>query len=161
LFVWSKDQRLLDQIVPEEDGSYRLENIPAGEYFIRRYPTRDADVILKVSLGDGENKELDITPENTSPESARPTGFRYVCVYTADGIALPDCEVSFPQVEHSPELRSSLGGKLLFMGKNAARHEMAVAYPGFKPVHQTLELRPLDMGPTGEDGFLRIFLQPE
>ncbi len=52
LKVWSKDQRLLGNIVPKEDGTYRLENIPAGEYLIRRFDTRDADVILTVSLAD-------------------------------------------------------------------------------------------------------------
>ncbi|HTU26156.1 MAG TPA: carboxypeptidase-like regulatory domain-containing protein, partial [Pirellulales bacterium] len=161
LYVWSKDERLLGFIVPKEDGSYRLENIPAGEYLIRRYPPRDSGVILRVSLKEGQNKELDITPENASRESMQPKGHRYVSFYTADGLTLPGCKLSFPEAEHPPAVQHWQDGRLLFVGPRDGRYEMTITYPGFKPLRQTLELRPIGMSAQKEDSYLRVFLQPE
>ncbi len=90
-----------------------------------------------------------------------PGAYRFVFIYSPNGIPLPGCEISFPGAEHPPELSSSQDGRLVFMGE-AGKYEMTVAYPGFKPVHQTLELLKPNPGvPIPSDQLVHIFLQPE
>ena len=159
LKVWSEDQRLLGVIIPRDDGTYRLENIPAGEYSIKAKDTRDADTLLKVSLRDRENKMLDITSESvTVPD--KPLGFVVVSPLSAEGMQIPGCEIRFDETTDPPALSSSQDGRMVFVGAPGL-HQATVAYPGFKSLHQNLDFKPTDKdGKAVGDVEQHIRLQP-
>ena len=159
LKVWSQDQRLLGQIMPKEDGTYRLENIPAGEYLIRRFDTRDADVIAKETLVEGETKTLDLSAADVPSEAMQRRGACFVLVYTPDGRPLPGCRFEFPGAARTPDLSSAQDGRVVYVDK-AGQYEATIAYPGFKTLRETLALKPTS-GPVPDADLLRIILRPE
>jgi hypothetical protein len=137
LKVWSSDQRLLGMIVPKEDGSYLLENIPAGEYVIKDKDARDADALLKVSLRDQEKKTLDITAENTATQT-KPRGFIEVYVVDANGITITGPQFEFDRADAPPTLSSSQDGRMLFVAAPGVL-QATITYPGYKSQRKAFE----------------------
>jgi hypothetical protein len=86
LKVWSADQHLAGVISPKSDGTYRLENIPAGDYLIRDKDTRDADVCSRCRCATANTKRWTLRPTVSlqqpsllglpSWKSSLPKGFR-------------------------------------------------------------------------------------
>jgi hypothetical protein len=144
LKIWSEDQRLLGYIVPKEDGSYRLENIPAGDYTIKEHDTRDAETLMNVSLKDGDSKLLDITPETVARPS-KPTAYATLRVFTPEGVPITGCDIQFEAAEHPPTLMSSQEGRLVFAGAPGT-YDASIGFPGFKTIRQKLELKPVKKG---------------
>ena len=144
LKVWSNDQRLLGGIVPKEDGTYKLDNVPAGEYAIKELDTRDAETLLTVSVRDGENKTLNITPETVASRTP-PTGFIDVRVFTPDGVPISGPDIRFEGSKPLPTLTSSQEARLVFVGSPGS-YDAEISFPGFNPVHRTLELKPVGKG---------------
>ncbi len=160
LKVWSADQRLLGGILPKEDGSYRLENIPAGDYAIKEHDTRDAETLLSVSLKDGESKTLDITPATIATPS-KPAGYAVLRVFTPEGVPIAGCDIHFEAAEHPPMLMSSQEGRLVFTGVPGS-YAATIGFPGFTSVRRTLELKP-ESNATGANAYVEshVHLQPD
>jgi beta-lactamase regulating signal transducer with metallopeptidase domain len=158
LNVWSKDQRLIDRITPKEDGTYRLEHIPAGNYSISDTNARDVEPLLSFSVQDGENKILDITPQTVAAPK-KPTGIAFVRVFTPDGVRITGCEVRFEGSEHPPTLKSSQEGRLVFVGVPGA-YDALIGFPGFKTIRQKLEIKSVKKGGGGEFIEAHIRLEP-
>jgi beta-lactamase regulating signal transducer with metallopeptidase domain/protocatechuate 3,4-dioxygenase beta subunit len=145
LNVWSLDQHLAGAIIPKEDGTYQLDNIPAGDYAIKEKDTRDSDTMLTISLRDGEHKTLDITSDMVTV-TTKPVGFAIVDVFTSEGVPIPGCEVQFDNVANAPELSSAQNGHMDFFGE-PGEYPVNIVYAGFKPLRWMLELKPV-----GNDG---------
>jgi tetratricopeptide (TPR) repeat protein len=145
LNVWSSDGRLAGAIMPTQNGTYQLKNVPAGEYVIKDKDTRNSPALLAVSLRDGEHKTLDITAD-TAKYDTKPYGFAVVDVFTSDGVPIPGCEFQFDDSANAPTLSSSQNGHMDFVGKPGG-HQVTIAYPGFKPVRLMLQFKPV-----GKDG---------
>jgi beta-lactamase regulating signal transducer with metallopeptidase domain/uncharacterized GH25 family protein len=142
LNIWSTDQHLAGTITPNSDGTYRLENIPAGDYTIRDKDTRDADALLKVSLREGELKTLDIIPDTVSV-TTKPVGFAILEVLTTDGVPLPGSKLQFDDAANAPVLSSAQEGRKNFVGTPGI-HVVTIDYPGFNPLRLNLDLKPVD-----------------
>jgi beta-lactamase regulating signal transducer with metallopeptidase domain len=145
LNVQSLDQHLAGTIIPKEDGTYQLDNIPAGDYAIKDKDTRDADTLLTISLRDGEHKTLDITSD-TVIVTTKPVGFAIIDVFTSEGVPIPGCEVQFDNVAKAPELSSAQNGHMDFIGEPGV-HPANIHYPGFRKFRLMLDLKPV-----GKDG---------
>jgi hypothetical protein len=146
ILVWSKDRQLFNTIRPKEDGSYRLENIPPGEYFLTRENLRDPEILLTFSLGDGENKSLDLTPENVATKRP-PQAVATIRAFTPEGVPLPGCEISFEGSSEKLTLRRVQDGGFAVKGP-AGNYPITIAYPGFQSLQRTIELKPAE--PDGE-----------
>ena len=138
LRLWSADLRFFGQISPKLDGTFKLENLPAGDYGIRREATRTAPVIYSLKLGDGENKQLELTCENTQ-KSVLSFGFLSVKVRHGDGIPLP-CEVEVTGTEGRLKPNSVQEGRSIFVGP-PGKYEVVVNFPGFMPVTRQVEMQ--------------------
>jgi hypothetical protein len=170
--LWSKDRQLMAHLVPKI-SRYEINNIPPGVYVLTRTNRRSADELVEVSLAENENKVLDLTPEIIPQKSTEATGYRFVYLYRPNGAPLVGCDIRFAGAE-SPDRIGSKDGKLIFSGDAGAKYEMTITYPGFKPVHQKLELLPVQINgqtvtenwakvfePVSERDRLRIYLQNE
>lgn len=150
LKVWSADGRLRAYIIPQDDGSYRLENIPAGEYLIRDKDTRNAPALLEVSLRDGEQRTLDLTPENVQSWDRRP-GFLEVHVYTSEGVPLP-CDVVLEGPAGRLTPHSKQYGRVSFF-ETPGTYKLVVGYPGFETFQRSVELKPVNEEGRPEKGY--------
>jgi hypothetical protein len=150
LKLWSADESMVGVIFPNEDGLYRLENLPAGQYLLKEKDTRDAETLLKISFTEGEAKTLDITPDMLDKSS--PLGFTSIRTYTTAGLPLAGCEVRFDNPADAPRLNGSQDGRMGFVGKPGT-YKATIEYPGFKPLPATVELKNVGSGGRLPDNF--------
>jgi hypothetical protein len=141
LKVWREDNRWMRYLVLGDDGAYRLEGLPAGNYLIRDKDTRDAPVLLTVALQEGEQRTLDFTPENVSLDQPR-LGFLEVFPYTSAGVPIP-CQVQLNGPDGTLEPHSSQYGRVTFVGPPGA-YTLSASHPGFAPSNREVDLQPID-----------------
>jgi hypothetical protein len=141
LNIWSTDQRFASVIMPANDGTYHVANIPAGDYIIREADTRDGEALMTVTLRQGEDKKLDITPD-TIAHSTKPVGFAILEVFTSEGVLLPGCNVQFDDATNAPGLNSEQDGRMHFVGTPGVQN-VTISYPGFNPLQLKLDLKPV------------------
>lgn len=160
--LWSDDRRLLAFIAANAEGTYKLEQLPAGRYMIRETDLRDTPVLLEFSLSEGEHKVLDLTPENITqpPPAPPPRGFVAISVFTTDGMPLP-CHLSVagPQGDVTPH--TSDDGRASFAAE-PGEYTLHVRHPGFKPVERAVLLRDLKAeGITAAESEVRVILEED
>jgi protocatechuate 3,4-dioxygenase beta subunit len=158
ILAWSKDRQLFNIIRPKGDGSYRLENIPAGDYFLTRDNLRDPEILLTFSLGEGENKSLDLTPAIVATKRP-PRAFATIRVFTPEGIPLPGCEISLEASSEKLTLSSVKDGGLSIRGP-AGNYPIAIAFPGFQSLRRTIEIKPPEPDGAITAPEVNLYLQP-
>lgn len=161
----AKDDRFTTDVVIERDGRFEATSLPAGDYSLavyRQLPNSSSTVTLtsEFSLRDRETKNLNLTPENMrSPEWK--DGVMSLYVFTSDGIPLPGCEVKLTGANGplSP-FYINPDGCIIFRGQPGT-YELAVKFPGFKPVTEQLELKIPDIRRSwADDSTRRVILSP-
>ena len=144
LKLWSRDRHLFRAIIPNDEGVYEVDNAPAGDYIVCAKDIRKSPVLMEISLGEGEQRTIDFTPQTVSPDLTR-RGFLMVRIVTPDGVPLPcDFVLNGPDGDLTPN--SSQHARLHFTG-TPGTYSLTVAYPGFKRLQRQVELVP-----TGADG---------
>jgi hypothetical protein len=157
--LWSEVRRLLAYLAPDEQGNYKLEQLPAGNYVIRETDLRDSEVLLEVPLREGENRVLDLTPETISrAPTPPPRGYLSISVFTTEGVPLPcNVGVTGPQGDLTPH--ASGDGRVSFMSE-PGEYMLHVSHPGFKPVDRAVTLREMKTdGNSAADAEVRILLE--
>lgn len=150
LNLWSSDGRLRATLIPDrDDGSYRMEHLPAGEYLVRKADTRDGHVIQKVTLREGEQMTLEFTPDTIVPDTST-RGFILVHPYTSNGIPLP-CHPRLEGPDGKLAPISTQNARIGFNGKPGT-HTLVIEYPGFETLRRQVEMSPVNQNgePTGE-----------
>jgi hypothetical protein len=156
--IWSKDRRLSGWLIPREDHTFEVVDLPAGEYFLTNKDTRDAQPVLEFSLADGEQKTLDLTPQVYSP-SATTTGMLTVHVFTDQGLLMSGADVTLSGPGGVLTPHSSQSGRLVFTGP-PGEYQLSAAYPGFESQQRTVTLKQLDPGGRPESDIeIRVHLQ--
>jgi hypothetical protein len=139
---WSHDGHLQGYGAVAKDGSYRIENLPAGDYRLVLHDTRDAEALVEFSVREGEHRTLDI-PKEAFASVMRPRGYLVVRVFSPEGVLLPACDVQLDGPQGRPVLSSSQHGSHGFVGK-PGMYELIVSYPTYRPIHRTVEMKPTD-----------------
>lgn len=145
LVMVSANEKIMVTLQPAEDGGYKIEHIPAGEYSIGRWSWSGKDVEvklpIKITLAEGENKKFDIDASNWDVAQQ---SFLSIQVVSENGLLLTKAEAwlegSIDDIE--PMHKSNQG-------------QMFVAEPGEYTLHTTCDgyeedvrnvsLEPMDM----------------
>ena len=138
LKLWSRDKRLLAVIVPNDEGTYAVENIPAGSFFLTDADTRNAAALIEVSLKTGEAKTLDLTTEVIKKKVQR-LGYRIFQVFTSNGVPLPGCKFQLTGSGRLLSPHTKQYGTQSFVG-DPGTYDLTVTYPGFRKLQRTVEL---------------------
>ena len=157
LGLWSKDDASHGNHA-SQDGTYRVDNVPTGDYSIRNNYGRGAVPLITVSVQEGENKTLDITPQTVAAPT-KPIGYVALRALTPDGVPIVGCDVRFDDGEHPPALLDYRDGRSVFTG-TPGPYAADIGFPGFKQTHRTLELNPAGKNCAPRYGEARIELQP-
>jgi hypothetical protein len=157
--IMSKDGRIL-AVLRGDVGTFHLENLPAGDYFVTDQFVRDPRPIVEFSLKAGEQKTLDLTPDVYSP-SPTDRGMLALRVYTPQGVPMAGFSASVSgrggELQPGP---SSGDGEVHFIGPTG-RYRLTVGYPGFQTVKRDVELKLLTPGAMSfDDVAVQVFLQP-
>jgi beta-lactamase regulating signal transducer with metallopeptidase domain/protocatechuate 3,4-dioxygenase beta subunit len=154
--LWSQNGRWMGYLRADSDGSYRMQNLPAGEYLIREKATRNAHVIYQVTLQEGERKTLDFSSDMFEPDPVT-RGFLSVHPYTSNGVPLP-CRPYLEGPDGQVTPHSSQRGRVTFSGKPGT-YTLVIDYPGFETIRRSVEMQPVNPegAPTG-DYRINVFL---
>lgn len=159
LKLWSEDKRLMSRVLPDEQGKFTVDHLPAGDYFLTEQDVRDSKKLLQFSLKKNEEKTLNLTPELIKKPSPKP-GFRVIKVFTENGVPLPGCEIQLESATGTISRHSQQNERQHFVG-TPGTYEMTATYPGFETRHQKVKL--ITSGADGsytKDVTLNVLLKP-
>ena len=136
----SRDGSMTAAIRRRGDGSYRIGNLPSGDYVIGR-AYGDAgrrSMILEVTLAEGEDKEVDIEVSQDSGKGY--DGYLVVNVVTDKGLLLPGTRVWLEGQGGIVESSYELDERRAF-GAYAGIYTLVAEYPGYRTVRQRVEIK--------------------
>jgi len=141
LTVWRKDKTVVGYIRPDENGDYKLDNLPAGEYLVGGNMLLDKGALLEFELAEGEQKNLDIdVPDIPKTEM----GSLQVMVVDENGVPLTAVNVwlqgSTGLIE--PIINSDQG--VYFVAK-PGKYTLQASFTGYKEVRQAVSVETFDL----------------
>jgi len=136
----SADQTLLAPIVPGTDGTYKIENLPAGEYEICQSLFDDMIPKATVNLADGQTTQFDI---DTSGWDSQARAFLRTVVTTEAGLLLSGAQVWLEGQAGVVEPVTQTSTSQLFAAEPGL-YTLHAAYPGFKEAVQEVLLDQTD-----------------
>ena len=143
----SKDGRWAGSIEIKPDGSFEMDGLPAGEYFLTQQAVIEADTMATFSLAEGEKKTISLTEEAFKQRS---NGFLMVKAYTPEGLPLPGCQVTLTGAKGDVPNRTSQSEQVSF-STAPGRYRLAVSYPGFALVTKPVDVKATRNGRWGTD----------
>jgi Carboxypeptidase regulatory-like domain len=138
LYLLSKDNRQDAFMDIKPDGSFGIDELPAGEYRLTPQPNINAAPLATFSLAEGQKKSISLT-SLSSPAQSR-IGFLSVKPYALEGLPLPGCEVTLTGPNRQVKPQSIQSTQITFMTEPGP-YRLTVRYPGFAPLTKQVEVR--------------------
>jgi hypothetical protein len=155
----SEDNRLLGLLDVKPNGKFDFAGLPAGEYFLTQQAIVNADALALFTVAAGETKSISV-PGKMLGWRQLPKGLLEIRPYTGDGLPLPGCHVSLTGSKGEIPRHSSRFGHVAFVA-DPGPYQLAVTYPGFKPVARQVEVKPTQDGRwNAQDHELNVTLTP-
>jgi len=138
LHLLSKDNRQDAYLDLKPDGSFRIDELPAGEYRLTAQANINAAPLATFSLAEGEKKSIFLA-SLSSPAQSR-IGFLSVKPYALEGLPLPGCDVTLTGPNGEVKPQSIQSTQITFMTEPGP-YRLTVSYPGFAPVTKQVDVR--------------------
>ena len=140
LMLRSSDAAITMPIRQAGDGSYRMENLPAGDYAIglASVATSRTSTVQEVTLLGGEDKDLDVAVAADSGKGYN--GYLVVLVVTHDGLLLPGTRVWLEGQGRIVEPHFDTDDGKSF-GVDAGTYTLRAEYPGYRAIRQSVEVK--------------------
>ena len=135
----SIDQELTMKIKRKVDGSYKIANLPAGDYIIGNSSAalNRRSNIKEVSLKSGENKKLDIEVDSIGRKYG---GYLVVVVVTEEGLPLAGTKVWLEKGGDIIEPHFDSDKSQSFAG-DAGEYTLYAEYPGYRKIQQRVSIK--------------------
>jgi hypothetical protein len=141
LVMWSSDEKVRADLSPSTDGTYKIEQLPAGEYLIGSEFIGSTDPLVEFSLSGGESKTIDI---NTSDWYAMEKASLLVQVIGDNGVPLPGAEVWLEgSVGEIGPLEETHEGHLFVT--EPGEYTLRAFYPGYNEATKRVRLKTKDI----------------
>ena len=132
-------QELTIGIQPAADGSYKIGNLPAGDYIIGRASVALSrqSKIKEVSIKSDENKKLDIKVDTLSKQYG---GYLLVVIVTEEGLPLSGTRVWLEKGGETidPHFDNDMGKS--FAG-DAGEYTLYAEYPGYRKIQKRVSIK--------------------
>jgi len=140
--IWTGDKSIVGTMMPNADFNYKLDNLPAGHYYVGGNMLIDSAAILEFDLADGEQKVLDINVPD-DPLKNKQTGVLLVMALDENGASLLGADVHLLGGESviKPMIDSSQG--IYFMAEQGA-YTLQVDFHGYKTVTHQVSIERFD-----------------
>jgi hypothetical protein len=137
LFLLSKDNRQSAFMDIKPDGSFGIDELPAGEYRLA-VAGIDPVPLVTFSLAEGEKKSILLASLSSPPQS--PIGLLSVRPYTVQGLPIPGCDVTLTGPKGQVKPQPIQSSQIRFMTEPGP-YRLMVSYPGFARVTRQVEVR--------------------
>jgi len=140
--IWTEDKSIAASLMPDEKGNFKLDNLPAGHYYVGGNMLIDSAALLEFELADDEQKIIDINiPDNPFKKQ---TGTLQVVVIDENGSLIPGVEVSLLGDEGVIKPVTNPDGMIYFMAEEGT-YTLQVNFPGYKAATQQVSIEKFDM----------------
>jgi hypothetical protein len=148
--LWSKDGAIRAVLAPREGNRFEISGLPAGEYYLANFDTRNAPPALEFTLAAGERRTLNLSDGSYVPATVKEGVLEVMC-YTAEGTPLPGCEIALIAAGQTLRPHSAQEGRVVIMGP-AGKYRMTASFPGMETVEREVMLVPVapDGRPEGD-----------
>jgi hypothetical protein len=150
----SKDKRLFAILDLKPDGSFGIDELPAGDYFLTPQALAGTDPLMTISVANGEKKSISL-PSLAKPGRPR-NGFLEVSSYTVDGLPLPGCEIILTGTKGA--IRRQARSAQVSFATDPGPYQVSASYPGFAPVTKQVDVKVTKNGRLGPDNQLNVTL---
>ncbi len=131
----SKDKRLWLDFGINPDGTFEIDELPAGDYSLKQVSANETDPLATFSLADEERKSISLPALRNS----RRVVLR-VRPYTADGLPLPGCDVTRTGAQGDVPRRSVHSDEILFVTEPGS-YRLSASYPGFATSTKQIDVK--------------------
>jgi hypothetical protein len=148
LLMWRSDEKVTAHITPSYDGTYRVENLPAGRYSIGRYLIGKSAPLAQFTLYEDETRIVDI---DTSHWSVSEKASLHTQVVNEKGVPLAGAEVWLDGHTGVIEPLTRVGEGQFFVA-DPGEYALHAAYPRYREAAQRiwLEARGIGLTPTAD-----------
>jgi hypothetical protein len=146
-----------------EDRHYRIDELPAGDYWIVPSSFRSGPPLAELTLKDGENKvfDLDAPACRAAVGPAAVVGSVGIRVVSGKGLPLPEPDAYLEGPAGRLEAASSTDVAVIFYGPSG-EYTLHVSYPGFRPATRELAIpHGVAYGAATASGMEIVTLEPE
>jgi hypothetical protein len=139
--VWTKDRTVIGHIQPDENGNYKLDNLPAGQYMLGGNMLIDSAALLEFELADDEQKTLDIDVPDAPPYRM---GSLQVIVLDENGAPIPGPDIRLLGKNSAIEPIANSGQGIYFIAEPGT-YTMQTSFPGYKTAEQQVSVETWDL----------------
>ena len=133
--VWNKERTLRRTLFPQEDGTFELKNVPAGEYLIFDGHLRNMKPVKSITVKEGEKVRFNLTQKATNSIGEK---FYFVVRPFFKNSPLP-CDVYLESSRGDVFPQSSQNARYSFVGE-PGNYTVVVKHPGLTTVQMPIEL---------------------
>jgi hypothetical protein len=138
--IWTRDKSIVGYIKPDADFNFKLDNLPAGHYYVGGNMLIDSAALLGFDLAEGEQKVLDVNIPDDYKNKRNPL---YVMAIDENGVPLLGAKARLSGSEGTiePVIDSSQG---IYFTVKQGSYTLQVDCPGYKTRTQQVSVEKLD-----------------
>jgi len=133
LLLQSADGRIEMLVMPDANGAFEIEHLPAGDYHLASLPP--SEVLVRVHLAAGGHEAVRIEAKPIDEH-----GYLRVLIVTDEGLPLATPDVWLERDGHVVESVFNNDDATSFAAAPGT-YTLCVHYPGFRSVHRSVELK--------------------
>jgi hypothetical protein len=141
--IRSKDKTFECSLVPDKNGNYNLENLPAGHYIVGSYLPTVNTPLLEFELMEDEQKVIDIDIPQT-PQSSK--GMLHLMVLDENGAVLPGAKAWLEGGTGTVEPSEEIVG--FFFLAEPQKYMLQVKFTGYKEFTKQVQIESIDLQKT-------------
>jgi len=136
--IYSEDKKIIAAIGPDDNGNYKLENLPAGKYHFGINSRTNSESLIDFELTRGEQKEINI--DILDIPSPHP-GILTAVALDENGIPLNFADVRLETGDSVIDPSSNSGNSIYFSAEPGA-YTLRASYPGYKDFTKPVTVKP-------------------
>jgi hypothetical protein len=138
--IWKRDKSIVGYIMPDAGLDFKLDNLPAGHYYVGGNMLVDCAALLEFDLVDGEQKVLDVNVPDDYKSQSNPLR---VMALDENGAPLSGAEVCLLSGEGiiEPVVESS---QVIYFLAEQGSYTLQVNFPGYKTRIQQVSIEKFD-----------------
>ncbi|MGA2092763.1 MAG: hypothetical protein ABSH16_05065 [Sedimentisphaerales bacterium] len=139
--LWSKDKLITAHLMPDPNLNYKLDNLPAGHYYLGGSSLTESEALLEFDLADGEQKVLDINvPDDTLKNQ---NDSQWITVLDENGALMPGAEVHL--LDGTGEIEPWINsGEYISFKAGEGTYTLQVSFPGYKTETKQVTIEKFD-----------------
>jgi len=157
LVMWRQDKKVIAYVIPDEEGTFKIENLPAGQYSIGGNLMYSKSILATFELIEGQTKTVDLDISNLFDQAIASL---HTLVISDNGIPLSGADVWLEgnTGEINPAIVSSQG---IYFLTEPGDYILHAVYAGYKEAITNIYLEAKDITTSRQDSTVFIRLEKQ